>query len=64
MRVLYNEIHLGLHQIICNSNIQECDNYGLIQTNYDLGKDVLGRGLSGNPCTFIATSDFNTGNLW
>ena len=37
MRVLYNETHLGLPQIVCNSNIQECENYGLIQTNYVLG---------------------------
>ena len=47
--VLYNETQLGLPQIICNSNIQECENYGLIQTNYVLGIDVLGRGLSGKP---------------
>ena len=38
MRVLYNETHLGLPQTICNTNIHECENCGLIQTNYVLGK--------------------------
>ena len=64
MRVLYNETHLDLPQIVCISNIQECENYGLIQTNYVLGKAVLGRAYCGKPCTFIATSDLRSGDLW
>ena len=40
MRVLYNETHLGLPQTICNTNIHECENCGLIQTKYVLGKAV------------------------
>ena len=55
MRVWYNETHLGLPQTICNTNIHECENYGLIQTKYVLGKAVLGRAYYGKPCTFIAT---------
>ena len=38
MRVLYNKTHLGLPQTIYNTNIHECENYGIIQTNYVLGK--------------------------
>jgi hypothetical protein len=45
--VLYNETQVGLSQSINNSNIHECKNYGLIQTNYVLDIDVLRRGLSG-----------------
>ena len=37
MRLLYNKIHLGIHQTICNSSIHQFDNYCLIQTNYILG---------------------------
>ena len=43
MSVLYNEIHLGVHEIICNSNIQECANYGLIQKKLCFGNVDLGR---------------------
>jgi hypothetical protein len=46
---LYNETQVGLPQSISNSNIHECENYGLIQTNYVLGIDDLRRGLSGKP---------------
>ena len=49
MHVLYDETHVGIPQIIYNLNIHESENYGLIQTNYVLGIDVLGRGLSGKP---------------
>ena len=59
MRVLYNETHLGLPQTICNTNIHEWETCGFIQTNY-----VLGRAYCGKPCTFIATSDLRSGDLW
>ena len=52
------EIPLGLRQIICNSKIQECANYDLIQTNYVFETDVLRKGLSRKPCTFIASRWF------
>ena len=58
MRVLYNEMPVGLHQTICNSKIHACANYYLIQTNYVFWKDVLGKGLSRKPCTFIASRWF------
>ena len=64
MRVLYNETHLGLPQTICNTNIHECENCDFIQTNYVLEKAVLGRAYCGKPCTFIATSDLRSGDLW
>jgi hypothetical protein len=46
---LYNVTQVGLPQSINNSNIHECENYGLIQINYVLGIDVLRRDLSGKP---------------
>jgi hypothetical protein len=46
---LYNETQVDLPQSISNSNIHECKNYGLIQTNYVLGIDVLRRVLSRKP---------------
>jgi hypothetical protein len=47
--ILYNKTQVSLPQSISNSNIHKCENYGLMQTNYDLGIDVLRRGLSGKP---------------
>ena len=64
MLVLYHETHLGLPQTICNTNIHERENCGFIQTNYVLGKAVLGRVYCGKPYTFIATSDLRSGNLY
>ena len=57
MRVWYNEIHLGLHQIICNRNVHEYANYGLIYN--PLHKlCVFGKGFELKAMHLIATRWF------
>ena len=55
MRVLYNEIPLGLHQTICNSKIHVCANYDL----YVFWEGCFGKGFDSKAMHLHMVSSFS-----